>query len=358
MMRELITVPLAALLAFALTSPVYAGATKVQGNFVAPPTTLDAGSNLAPVDPNTALVADDINDAPAVPGATGCPLPGVGACAADPNITCSLAPGSAANPFDTTCPHSGGACGFRRLSPRSRQCCVEALTGPDGVTSADEAGPSLHLANGKSKFKIQVKGSKNAANELKVQVQCLAKDVYDGDDTDKNNRVSTDQNIDNNGDPIGTCQGGPNDGATCKKNHDCKDSANPKAIYFCTDGDEYNCTIDGLLESNSDDCPACGGGPAKLSGCWLARPPLRHSPGHRACAVAACDGGPRDGQPCDILGTLSCPGGAACLADGINTVTLTGDEAGFAAPLLPSRRSATKPISSARRCSSSASRWR
>ena len=71
MFRRILLVSVAALFAVAITSPVFAGATKVQGNLVHSPTVLDAGSDLTPP-----LATDGINDAPAIPGATGCPLPG------------------------------------------------------------------------------------------------------------------------------------------------------------------------------------------------------------------------------------------------------------------------------------------
>ena len=128
------------------------------------------------------------------------------------------------------------------------------------------------LIDGKGKFQIQIKGTNDAANGLKAAVKCQAKDVYDlATGLVKQN---TDQNTDASHNALGTCQGGPNDGNACKKASDCKDSSNPKAVYFCTDGDEYNCTIDGLIQSNSDDCPACGGALPVVGAGGI---PLRHS---------------------------------------------------------------------------------
>ncbi len=132
MTRRIAYLCLAVLLAFALSSPVYAGATKVQGNLVTPPVTLDAGSDKLP-----APAGDGFNDTVSVPADSSCPLPGIGACAADPNTTCGIAPGMGADPFSGECPPSGGACGGPALT---ETCCVEALTGPDGITAGDDPG--------------------------------------------------------------------------------------------------------------------------------------------------------------------------------------------------------------------------
>ena len=106
MFRRILFVGAAMLFAVAMTRPVYAGATQVQGNLITPPVTLDAGSDKLP-----APTGDGFNDTVSVPADSSCPLPGIGACAADPNITCGISPGMVADPSSGECPLSGGACG-------------------------------------------------------------------------------------------------------------------------------------------------------------------------------------------------------------------------------------------------------
>jgi hypothetical protein len=278
-----------------------AGSTKIQGNIVPPPRILDGGKDQAPPG-----APDGVNDAIAVPFGNACTNPGIGACAADPNVTCSLAPGSGSDPASGACPPFVGCSGC--------PLCVEGLTGPDGITPADV--PTNHLGGNGSKTQVQIIKAGNAAAGLKSKVKCQLKDVLDG----SNAKVTTVK--------TGTCAGGPQDGVACTKNSDCADGSNKN--YNCISGDEFNCQLDGLAESNSNNSPACGapclaalvGGPAG-AGCGTG--------GGSLCVVGTCAGGSvRDGQACDITGVTDCPGG---FCDGVGSpFVLNGDETGFFAP--------------------------
>jgi hypothetical protein len=301
----------AALTAFALAATsALAGSTKIQGNIVPPPRILDGGVDLDPPG-----APDGVNDSIAVPFANDCTNPGIGACAADPNITCSLAPGSGSDVTGTA--HEvevppGGIC------PGSTLCsgcplCVEGLTGPDGITAGDV--PTNHLASNGSKTQVQLIKAGNALTGFKAKVKCQLKDVLNG----TNAKVTTSTS--------GNCAGGPNDGVACTKNSDCDDP--PNKNFLCIGGDEFNCQLDGLAESNSDNSPPCGpcltalvlGGAG--DGCG------QNAVG-AICAVGSCDAGSvRPGQPCDITQQTVCPGG---FCDFGAALVLTGDETGFYAP--------------------------
>ncbi len=267
-------------------------------DFVAPPGEWDAGADLTP-----APSGDGVNDALNIPISSGCPLPGIGACAADPNITCNIAPGSGADPFSGDCPPSGGACG-----PPGDTCCVEALTGPDGITVADIPTSPTRVQDGKLLVEVgdfDEDGLNDA--ELKCYVQL----------SDPN--VTTD--------PSGTCSGGPSNGSACANAGDC-DTQSPSR-YSCQNGDEYHCQVNGYVGSNADNVPPCAspclaaliGGPPK-AGCGVG--------GGALCVVATCLGGDRDGQLCDITGVTGCPSG---FCNGVGgPLALTGDETGFFAP--------------------------
>ena len=113
----------------------------------------------------------------------------------------------------------------------------------------------------------------------------------------------------------------------------------PKGLYFCTSGDEYNCTIDGIVGSNPDNLPACAAPCLAV----LAPPAGCGSPQGGLCAIGTCAGGSiRDGQPCDITGQTTCPGG---FCDGVSSpLALTGDETGFFAPQFSGDAYLTCPI--------------
>ena len=300
-LRSLVHLGAAAASVVALSSPVSRAASSAfSARFVRPPTAIDAGADRLP----PAGVNDSIN----IPSSSACPRPGAGACAADPNTTCSLAPGSAADPFSSECGLSGGTCG----GPAATEtCCVETLTGPDGITAAD--APSTGLFNRRS-LKSDVQVTIEGYPTTRAKIRCRARNVRDSLDV----RVSTTR--------AGTCHGGANNGVSCTSNRRCG------AGYFCEGGDEYNCEVDFLMGSNKDDSPPCGlpclmalvSGPPGV-GCATVAGGL--------CSVGTCSGGSvRDGQACDILGSLSCPGG---FCDGLGSqVLLSGDEAGLAAPAL------------------------
>jgi hypothetical protein len=190
------------------------------------------------------------------------------------------------------------------------------LTGPDGITAGDV--PANHLGSNKSKVQVQVIKAGNAATGLKAKVKCQLKDVLNG----TNAKVTTVA--------AGTCAGGPNDGLACSKVTDCQNAATKSKNYACVSGDELNCQLDGLAESNTDNSPACGGpclaalfGGPPGAGCGTG--------GGTLCVVGTCAGGSvRDGQCCDITGVTDCPGG---FCDGVGSpFVTTGDETGFFAP--------------------------
>ena len=289
----------------------HASSTTIQSNIVSPPMTLDGGADRLPYPSG-----DGINDSVGTPSSSSCPFPGIGFCAADPTIVCSMLPHAGIDLSSYECPLSSGFCSG---PPATETCCIESEIGPDGITSGDNAG-SIALGSGKSTLKIHVAHALDASHKLIATVQCQLKNVENS-----GSPVSTDGNA---GD-TGTCQSGPCDGCPCTINSDCKDRADPKAVYFCTTGDEYNCTIHGIAASNADDDPPCGGPClavlAAPSGCGTAQGGV--------CAIGTCAGGSiRDGQPCDVNGQTTCPGG---FCDGVSShLALTGDETGFFAPTL------------------------
>ena len=111
-----------------------------------------------------------------------------------------------------------------------------------------------------------------------------------------------------------------------------RDPAVPTALYFCTSGDEYNCTVDGVIKSNADNA-ACGApclavlinDVAGDAACGLGLTGY--------CAISTCSSEPtsdRAGQACRSM--TDCPGGTCLMINA--PITLSGDETGFAAPAI------------------------
>ena len=163
---------------------------------MSPPITLEAGRDTMP---------PAGNDAIDIPGSTGCPLPGIGECANDPNLVCTLAPGSGSDAASTRC---------------SPAACNETLTGPDGITAADV--PSGHITSARGGVSVTFK-FRSSSHVRKVTISCSARDVANA----LNASVSTVK--------AGSCDGGSRDGLGCNRNSDCGGG------YFCKNGDEYNC---------------------------------------------------------------------------------------------------------------------
>lgn len=277
---------------------------------VKPNITYDAGADLqAPV---------GINDSINIPSATGCQKPGIGACAANPTITCSLTPGSGLDPAcapGPTCSAAGG--GGCPAFPGCGGCplCVEALTGPDGVTGADV--PQGSMGFGKAIVKVVDDPTLGTPYADSAEIKCWAEQVLDNTLTPVSTTLT------------GNCSGGPNNTLACNSFGDCANNINEvPSHYACLSGDEYHCQVDLLAGSNPDNSPACAGpclaalAPgAPLNACGVG--------GGALCVIGTCAGGARNGQECDITGVTTCPGGA-CTAGA--PVVLTGDEVGFFAP--------------------------
>ena len=126
------------------------GSRDVSGDFVSPPITLEAGRDTMP---------PAGNDAIDIPGSTGCPLPGIGECANDPNLVCTLAPGSGSDAASTRC---------------SPAACNETLTGPDGITAADV--PSGHITSARGGVSVTF-NFRSSSHVRKVTISCSARDV-------------------------------------------------------------------------------------------------------------------------------------------------------------------------------------
>lgn len=309
---------------------------KVKMSLVKPNVTYDSGADLSPT--------DGVPDSANIPSSSACPLPGIGACAGAPTTNCTLAPGSAMNLFcvddvNTVCAAPGvpypcctgpgtaacgcGVAGAADTCPPTAlcggaPCCVEALTGPDGITAFE--APAGSLGYGKVFVNLQDDAATPAIDS--AVIKCWTEDVKDSLLVPVTTTAA------------GTCDCGvpPQPGCVtgaCSSSADC-DSVNTPSQYACLSGDEYHCQVDGLTSSNRDGMPACGGvgscllvlvpGPP-LSGCAM--------PAGGLCAVGTCTGGVRAGQACDILGITGCPSGT-CTAGAPSA--LTGDEVGFYAP--------------------------
>jgi len=319
--------------AIAVASPPGYAASQVKANFSPVPTggaglTYDGGTRKQPgVGPN---------DTPQIPTTSGCPLPGIGACgqkictggASPPNTACATAatctpPDTCSNPTcsmtpgggvilacgapSATCePPAGGCLPFAACG--GAPCCVEVITGPDGIKVGDM--PVGHLGSGKGKCQVKVKSDGGGGPAKGAAIKCQAADVLDAGSLPVTTIAA------------GTCHGGPNDTLACTSSSDCGDG------FFCESGDEYHCQVDGITGSNADNSPPCGPCLAVLvpglagTGCGVGGP--------GACIIGTCPGGPRIGQACDILGNLKCPGGFLC--DFGAAPVLTGDETGFFAP--------------------------
>ena len=256
-----------------------------------PPVVYDGGADLVPVSG-----PDGVNDSINFPATSGCPLPGVGVCAGNTDVVCSLRPHSGKEAKNADC----GAAGP----------CVERLIGPDGVTSADR--PHGRLADGRFIYKLVQDATRR---EIEIEFMCLVQGVTDASGTLVTTSFS------------GTCVGGPHADEPCKSAVDCDAQSPPR--FFCLDGDEYFCHMKEVIGSNRDNNPPCGGpclvaqrfGPPGV-GCGKG--------GDGYCAIGVCAGGKRAGQACDGDGNLKCPGGE-CRGPG-DELTLTGDEAGFYIP--------------------------
>jgi hypothetical protein len=256
-----------------------------------PPIDYDGGVDRLPL-----AAPDGVNESIAIPQTSGCPFPVVGTCARKPSRTCSLAPGSGADATNADCGADGP--------------CLEAFTGPDGVTPADRPGGRLDGG----RF-IHEHSPATSTTSAEIRFTCIVDGVRDA-----SGRLVTTQ-------PSGTCVGGPNNGAPCENAAECDARAPPR--YSCLSGDEYFCEVAEIVRSNPDNDPPCAR-PCLVAEIFGAERAGCGEGGIGHCVLASCVGGARDGQPCGVSGTLSCPGGR-CAGLG-EELRLTGDEAGFHLP--------------------------